>query len=494
MRHLLKVVPLVAALLTPGGAASQQAPGTAQGDIAETVTTGSGPVRGTKEGAVAVYRGIPYAAPPVGNLRWRAPQVPARWSMTRDAFAFSKACPQAGGPIPGFPPEPQSEDCLYLNVWAPSPRAAKPRAVMVWLHGGGNINGSASVAPYSGYSLAAKDVVVISLNYRLGALGFLAHKELGRERSNGASGNYGMMDIIAALKWVRANARAFGGDPDNVTVFGHSAGAWNMSQLEVSPLARGLYRRIIAMSGANFGPSGSRHGIAMLSDAEAAGARLAAHLHAASLADLRALPADRIVQVPATVWPGKNLAGGVLGIVDGYVIPGDPYTRYAGGKANRADLLLGYTAAESDGAAPASAAAYMGEVRDVYGDFADRILALYPARSDAEAIQSQARLSGEVAFKWQMMTWARTHEKTRRGQVYFYRFSHTPGIGPFRKLGPGHGAELGYVFDFPKRAWRYAAQSPEKAALDVAMIDTIQDYWVNFARTGDPNGTDLPHW
>lgn len=490
MRLSLFFASLLAAVSVPGSAVSQQPPGT----IARPVATVSGPIRGIEEDGIAVYRGIPYAAPPVGELRWRAPQAPARWTVPRDAFAFSKACPQVGGPIPGFPPEPQSEDCLYLNVWAPTQPSAKPRAVMVWLHGGGNMNGSASVAPYSGHSLAAKDVVVVSLNYRLGALGFLAHKDLGREAGNGASGNYGMMDIIAALKWVKANARAFGGDPANVTVFGHSAGAWNMSQLQVSPLARGLYRRIIAMSGANFGPSGTRQGVAMLPDAEAAGASLATYLQAGSLADLRAIPTDRIVGVPASVWPGEKLTGNLVGIVDGYVIPADPYTLYAAGKANQADLLLGYTSAETDGAQPANAAAYVREVHDRYGDFAERFLAAYPAGSDAEAVQSWQRLTGENVFKWQMTTWARQHAATGRGKVYFYRFSHTPGIGPFRRIGPGHGSEIGYVFDFPKREWRYAAQPAEKAAVDVGLIDTIQSYWVNFARTGDPNREGLPIW
>lgn len=492
MRLSLLFAALLAAVSVPGIAVSQQPPGS----VTRPVATVSGPILGIEEDGIAVYRGIPYAAPPVGELRWRAPQAPARWTAPRDALAFSKACPQVGGPIPGFPAEPQSEDCLYLNVWAPAQTSAGPRAVIVWLHGGSNTNGSASVEPYSGRSLAAKDVIVVSLNYRLGVLGFLAHPELSKESGHGASGNYGLMDIVAALKWVQANIAAFGGDPTNVTVMGHSAGARNISHLQISPLARGLYRRIIAMSGGNFGPSGTLHGNAFLRDAEAAGARFARQLGARSAAELRAIPADQLIREPKDSWRGQPSADNTLAIVDGHVIPADPYARHAAGYAAPADLLLGYTGEEGVNMSGGSmtATAFKDRVGKLYGNFAARIFKLYPAGNDAEATRSHQRLVGESWFKWQMATWARQHSATRRGKVYFYRFSHTPGIGPFRKMGPGHGSELGYVFDFPKREWRYATQSPEKAQYDVGLIDTIQNYWVNFARTGDPNGRGLPIW
>jgi para-nitrobenzyl esterase len=463
--------------------------------MAPAMTT-SGPVRGLEERGVTVYRGIPYAAPPVGDLRWRPPQPAAAWTKPRDAFAFSKACTQIGPAVPGFKPEPSDEDCLYLNVWTPTQRDKAPLAVMVWLHGGSNTNGSGSFVAYDGRKLASKGVVVVSLNHRLGALGFLAHPELTRESGHRASGNYGMMDIIAALQWVQANVGAFGGDPTRVTVFGHSAGARTMGHLQVSPLARGLYHRIIAMSGGNFGPSGTMQGDAYLSDAEAGGIRLAEHLGAPSLAELRALPAQRIIAAPKDLWGGRTRANNTLSIVDGYVVPADPYALYVAGKAAPVDLLLGYTADEAiiDPRGPITAAVFRDKIARTYGPFASRFLASYPAGSDSEATRSHRRLISRTNFTWQMATWARLHATTGKGRVYFYRFSHTPGIGPFRGVGPGHGAEIGYVFDFPKRGMRYFTQSPWRARRDIALIDIVQSYWVNFARTGDPNGPGLPPW
>ncbi len=500
MRRLLKWAGILLVLLILGSTAlwfflfKPPAPGV---PTAQAVITASGPVRGLEERGVTVYRGIPYAAAPIGDLRWRAPRPAAAWTRPRDAFAFSKACPQVGGPVQGMlPPEPQSEDCLYLNVWTPTKRGAKPFPVMVWLHGGSNTNGSASAAPYGGRLLAQKGVVVVSANYRLGALGFLAHPELSRESGHNASGNYGMMDIVAALKWVQANARAFGGDPANVTIFAHSAGAWNMSHLQVSPLARGLYRRVIAMSGGNFGPAGSTQGVALLADAEQAGVRFATHLGAHSLAELRAVPAQRIVDAPIDLWRSVPGTASTAGIVDGYVVPADPFSLYTAGEAAPVDLLVGYTSAEGANWAsePVTAAAFRQRLATDFGPFAGRFLKLYPASSDAEATRSNQRLEGERAFKWQVATWARLHTATKRGNVYLYRFSHTPGIGPFRRLGPGHGAELGYVFDFPKRGMRYGTQWPWNARRDIALSATIQSSWVPFERTGDPHGPGLPNW
>ena len=464
--------------------------------LAEAVATSSGPVRGLEEGGVSVYRGIPYAAPPVGNLRWRAPQPVAAWSETRDAFQFSKACPQHGGPVPGTPPEPQDEDCLYLNIWTPSERGPEPLPVIVWLHGGSNTNGSASAPPYGGANLARKGVVVISPNYRIGVLGFLAHPELTAESGRSASGNYGMMDIVAALRWVQANAAAFGGDPGNATVMGHSAGAWNMSHLQVSPLARGLYRRVIAMSGGNFGPAGLRQGVARLPTAEAEGVKLAARLGAGSLAELRAVPVNRIVADQAENWWTAEDGSNIRGIVDGHVVPEDPHSGYAAGEAHPADLLIGYTSMEGVNRAPnpVTAEAFKARLEREYQPFGAEFLAMYPAGSDEEATRSNQRLEGESAFKWQAATWARQHAGTGKGRVWLYRFSHTTGIGPFRFMGPGHGAELGHVFDFPRRGMRWGTQWPWNARRDIDLIDTMQGYWINFARTGDPNGPGMPEW
>lgn len=497
MRRLLKWLGILLLVLVVAAGAlwfflfKPPPPGT---PLDETVATASGPVRGLEEGGVTAYRGIPYAAPPVGELRWRAPQPVAAWSEPREAFQFSKACPQDGPPVPGMPPEPTDEDCLYLNAWTPTGRTSAPLPVIVWLHGGGNVNGSASTPPYGGANLARKGVVVISANYRLGALGFMAHPALTAESGHDASGNYGMMDIVAVLQWVKANAAAFGGDPGNVTVMGQSAGAWNMSHLQVSPLAQGLYRRVIAMSGGNFGPTDTPQGVASLATAEAEGVKLAERLGASSLAELRALPVERIVAEQAKDW---WVEGGIgRGLIDGYVVPGDPWSLHAAGKAHAVDLLTGYTRDEGINwvPEPVTAAEFRARLDRDYRPFAAEFLALYPAGSDAEATRSNQRLEGERAFKWQVATWARLHAQSGKGNVWFYRYSHTPGIGPFRFIGPGHGSDLGHVFDFPKRGMRWGTQWPWNASKDIGLIDTVQGYWINFARTGDPNASGLPTW
>jgi para-nitrobenzyl esterase len=499
MRRLLKGLGVLGLLLVLAAAAlwlflfRPPPPGT---PIAEPVMTSAGPVLGLEEQGVDVFRGIPYAAPPVGELRWRAPQPVAAWREPRQAYRFANACPQDGGPIPGLPPERTGEDCLYLNVWVPAERGEAPLPVIVWFHGGSNLNGSASAPPYGGANLAKKGAVVISPNYRLGVLGFLAYPGLTAESGHGASGNYGLMDMIAALKWTKANAAAFGGDPANVTVMAQSAGAWNMSHLQVSPLARGLYHRVIAMSGGNFGPTDTPQGIGSLATAEAEGVRFAERLGARSLAELRALPAERLVAAQAEAWGIAANGSGLRGIVDGYVVPADPWTRHAAGLAHPADLLAGYTSREGANWAPGpvTAGEFTRRLEREYAPLAAEFLAEYPAGSDTEATHSNQRLEGERAFKWQVATWARQHAAAETGRVWLYRFGHTPGIGPFRFIGPGHGAELGHVFDFPRRGLRWGTQWPWNARRDIALIDTVQGYWVNFARTGDPNGPGLPAW
>jgi para-nitrobenzyl esterase len=499
VRRLLKIAGVLVLIIVVAAAAlwfflfRPPPPGTPS---ETTVATVAGPVRGLDEGDVTVYRGIPYAAPPVGDLRWKAPQPVESWREPHDAFVFPKACPQEGSPVPGMPAEPTDEDCLYLNVWTPTARVGGPLPVIVWLHGGSNVSGSASAPPYGGANLARKGVVVVSPNYRLGVLGFLAHPELTAESGYGASGNYGMMDIVAALQWVKANVAAFGGDPQNVTVMGHSAGAWNLSHLQVSPLTSGLYQRAIAMSGGNFGPTDTAEGIASLAIAEAEGMKLGERLGANSLAKMRALPASRIVADQAETWWTAANGSNIRGIADGYVVPAAPWTRYAAGQAHAVDLLTGYTSMEGANWATAliTADQFKAKLQNDYQPFAAEFLALYPSGNDAEARRSNQRLEGERAFKWQVTTWARQHQAANIGRVWFYRFSHTTGIGPFRALGPGHGAELGHVFDFPRRGMRWGTQWPWNASKDIDLIDTIQGYWVNFARTGDPNGPGLPTW
>ena len=456
---------------------------------AEPVATDKGLVQGVDENGLAVYKGIPFAAPPVGDLRWRSPEPPAAWSGVRKADAFAPVCPQPDGANAalGMPVLPSSEDCLYLNVWTPVSLFSSRRApVMVWIYGGGFSSGGTGLPSYSGAPLAKKGVVVVSIAYRLGALGFLAHPDLSAESGHG-SGDFGLLDQIAALKWVKANIAAFGGDPDNVTIFGESAGGISVSMLAASPLAKGLFQRAISESGGSFAPARTANqggtNTPSLAVAEQQGAKFIQGLGAASIADARKIPADTILKAGGRFWP----------VMDGYVIPGDQYELYAAGQYNDTPILIGTNADE--GAlfpqAP-NAAAYVAGVKAAYGDYADKILAAYPGDTDAEAVRSGRDLFRESAFAWHTWAWARLQSQTGKGKVFVYYFAHRPpypDIPRLRDWGAAHGSEIAYVlgtFDASRgMAWTDA---------DRALSAQIQAYWVNFATTGDPNGAGLPHW
>jgi para-nitrobenzyl esterase len=442
--------------------------------------TDSGTVSGVHEGNVVVYKGIPFAAPPIGPLRWRAPQATQHWSGILPADGFKPQCMQNWPPLPTMPVEPVSEDCLYLNVWAPSAANGK-RPVMVWVHGGGFRAGSASTPLYWGNELARRyGVVVVNLSYRVGPLGFLAHPELTAESSEHVSGNYGLLDVIAGLKWVQRNVAAFGGDPGNVTIFGQSAGAWVINNLMISPAARGLFHAAIAESeGGNMGPAGTTEGMALLAGAEQSGIAFAKSLGARSIAELRRIPADKITAADFSGLPEIPNSNAALPIVDGYVIPEDPYTLYAAGKQADVPLLLGYNADESAHMfSPVATGAFVANVRQHYGAVADQFLTLYPANSESESARSQSRLWAESSFGWHMWTWARVHAQTSHSKVFFYHFV---GDG-----NAGHGAELPYVFLY---GFNGSWPSHERA-----MAEKISAYWTNFATTGDPNGDGLPRW
>jgi len=464
---------LASALLLTSWACSRQL-------AAPQSITESGVVSGVREGDIAVYKGIPFAAPPIGLLRWRAPQNVPHWSGVLHADKYKPQCVQNWPPLPTMPAEPISEDCLYLNVWTPAVDAKRKRPVMVFVYGGGFRAGSASTPLYWGNQLARKDgVVVVNLSYRVGPLGFLAHPELTAEAGYRASGNYGLLDVIAGLEWVHRNVSAFGGDPANVTIFGQSAGAWIINNLMISPLARGLFHAAIAESeGGAMGPAGTGEGMAFLVRAEMAGVAFARTLGARSIAELRRVPADKITASDFAGLPGIPNSNMALPIVDGYVIPDDPYTLYQAGKQAAVPLLLGYNADESAHMfTPVATATFIANVRQRYGTMADQFLAVYPANSDAEAVRSQARLWVESSFGWHMWTWARLHAQTSHNKVYFYYFV---GDG-----NAGHGAELPYVF-------LYAKGFSSRAERDMA--EKVSTYWTNFAKTGDPNGDDLPPW
>jgi para-nitrobenzyl esterase len=447
---------------------------------------------------VRVYKGIPFAAPPVGDLRFRAPQPPAKWEGMRRADQFGPMCMQGGaggrgggkgpakGPAKGnAPTAAMSEDCLYLNVWtaALSPNAKRP--VMVWLHPGGYTSGSGAAPGTDGEALAKKGVVLVTINYRLGIFGFFSHPDLTRESDRRGAANQAFLDQAAALQWVQKNIAAFGGDPKRVTVFGDSAGASSIGNLAASPLTKGTYQRAIAESGAWSGLSIGA--VRKLADAEQAGIRTAEALGAKSLADLRAKPAAEL------------LAGGRGGgpVVDGWFLPDEPASIFAQGKQNDVPILVGSNKDEGTFfSQPTTAAAWIQRARQRYGDMADQFLKLYPAGSDAEANASElAAFRDELG--WVQRNWARLQSKTGKSKAYVYYFTHEPPPAPGEQPGPNgfpargsgatHGAEAPYVFEnlLGNRPW---------ADLDRKLSGTISSYWVNFAENGDPNGKNLPKW
>jgi para-nitrobenzyl esterase len=446
------------------------------------VRTQSGIVRGVRAGGVDAWLGLPYAAAPTGPRRWRPPAPPPAWEAVRDASHFAPACLQTGVSMPGETPPAVSEDCLYLNIWAPA-RKARPTPVMVWIHGGGYANGSAAMPLYWGDRLARKGVVVVDFGYRLGPLGYLALAELTAESGRGSSGNYGLMDQIAALRWVRANIAAFGGDPRNITVFGQSAGAMSVSMLMASPQAAGLFERAVGESGGLFEPVELAPSYA-LAQAQKDGAAYEASVGAKSLAELRALPA-------ATLLTGR--AGEISHpVIEPWILPLSPYEAFVAGKANDTPVLVGFNAEEARSLTDLTsvrAATFADDLRKAFGPLPPAIAAAYPFASDDEARTARANLERDLRFGWDMWAWARLD--SRKSRAFLYYFAHRPPFphGSVRaRWGASHYAELWYVFDhLDQETWRWTTA-------DRRLADEISGYWVNFARTGDPNGPGLPRW
>jgi para-nitrobenzyl esterase len=473
-------ITLVLVLTTLHAMARGQAIGVEGGDISGTTGSNSD---------VRVYRGIPYAAPPLGSLRWRAPQSVAPWEGVRKAEQFSATCMQPERPkdsvySPGY--EPTSEDCLYLNVWTPAKSAKDRLPVMVWVHGGGFRFVSGSEKFFNGERLATKGAVVVTFNYRLGVFGFLAHPELSKEADRHVSGNYGSLDQIAALHWVQKNIAAFGGDPNRVTIFGQSAGANSVCYLMASPLAKGLFIHAIGESVVGcLGPSAE---VASYENAEQAGAKFLAAAKVGSIAELRAKPAEELLKINGE-FPFRPL-------IDGYFLRSDPDTIFRRGEENQVPLLVGSNGDEGTllGRAPESAAAFVAQARLRFGDQADQFLTLFPADSDARAKESNYKL-----WRDQVASQARTLARlvTRDGKIeaYRYYFSHKPPVpnGMFREqarneLGAYHSSEIEYVFDnLDTRPYLWSDT-------DRKLSKMMSSYWVNFAKTGDPNGPGLPKW
>jgi len=465
---------------------------------AEPVRTTSGLVEGatTDGGAIRVFRGIPFAAPPVGALRWKAPQPVTPWTGVRAATEFSSYCAQnALFDDMVFHGKP-SEDCLYLNVWTPAKAPGEKRPVMVWIHGGGFNAGAADEPRHEGTALARKGVVVVTVNYRLGVFGFLAHPELTAESGRGASGNYGLLDQLAALGWVRDNAAAFGGDPGNVTIFGESAGSFAVSALVASPLARGLVHKAIGESGAFFGRNALP--AASLADSEKSGVSFGASVGAASLAALRAKTTDELLKATREREPW------FAPTIDGHVLPKGVEAIYAAGEQLHVPLLAGWNADEVRGGVvlakePPTAKTFVEGVRRQFGPAADAILKVFPASTEAEALRSAGDLAGDTFLVYATWKWIVEHARTSGAPVYRYRFDRKIPVAPDTKIdgrpataedvGARHAGEIEYVFgtldSVPKVTWTDA---------DRKLSDLMTTCWSNFARAGHPNGPGVPSW
>lgn len=455
--------------------------------VAQDAMTGSGRLSGSREAGVVRYLGVPYAQPPIEDLRWRDPRQVEVWSGVREATRFAPACPQVGVSMPGEPESPTDEDCLYLNIWAPDARSeVQPYPVIVWIPGGGLTNGSTSIPLYDGAALARRGVVVVTVAYRLGVLGFLAHPELTAENEAGGSGNYGLMDQVAALQWVRDNIGAFGGDPDRVTVAGQSAGATSVSILMASPRAKGLFQRAIGQSGGLFEPLALAPRY-VLENAEADGAAYGDALGALTLGELRALPVERFL--------GDSRADVVVHpVIEPRLLPEPPYDVFAAGRHNDVPLLVGFNAEEAlslTDVSDVTAQGFHEQLSARWGALPPALLEPYPFATDTEAQTARADLERDLRFGWDIRAWARLATAHGQSPVHVYYFARRPPYaeGSIQQTwGAGHFAELWYMFDhLDQQPWPWTQA-------DRRLADDMADYWAAFARQGDPNGDGRPAW
>ncbi len=459
----------------------------------DSIRVEGGLISGAAADGVRIFKGIPFAAPPMGELRWKAPQPVVAWDGVRKCEAFGPECPQASYPTSSMyfsPPQKQSEDCLYLNVWTAA-RSGERRPVMVWIHGGALTRGSGANRVYDGTALAKKGVVLVTINYRLGPLGYLAHPELTSESPQHSSGNYGVLDQIAALKWVQKNIAAFGGDSSRVTIFGESAGSWSVNILVATPLAKGLFHRAIGESGGQFGPGTYlKEDRDKLPSAEKIGAAFAKAVGASSLKELRALPAEKIIEVFFNDAEGRKFR--TQPIVDGWVLPDEIRTIFAQGKQNDIPVIVGSNANEMTTLTPPASVPrtledYRKRIESQYGEMVKEFDAVYPVKTEADIANGYLGSARDTLFTLQMRTWARM-TATGHSKAYLYSFSHVPPNPNSKYLGAYHASEIAYVF---------GNLNPENRAyqdVDHKLAEILSSYWVNFATTGDPNAKGLPRW
>ncbi|HRS52615.1 MAG TPA: carboxylesterase family protein [Candidatus Marinimicrobia bacterium] len=450
--------------------------------ISGQVEIEGGLIQGIVTNDLIIFKGVPFAEPPVGDLRWKAPQPVKNWEGIRQTTQFAPAPMQAGNPVSG-----KSEDCLYLNIWTPAKSTNEKLPVMVWIYGGGFSFGSTSDPVHNGEHLARKGVVVVSIAYRVGQLGFLAHPELSAENPNRVSGNYGLLDQIAGLQWVQRNIPAFGGDPTNVTIFGESAGAISVSMLCASPLAKGLFRRAISQSGGSFGPTRPTtypgENMKTLRQAEKEGESYLAKAGVKTIAELRKIEADKL----PTGWG----LPGAWPIIDGYVIPDDQYKLYENSQYNDVDVLIGYNSDEGlsfpVGRTPNE---FIENVKNRFGPYADSLLQVYPVEKNL--INRSARnLMRDAAFGWHTWSWARLQSQTGKSKIFFYYFDQHPQYpsdSPQADHGTPHGVDVAYVFMTLDSTRSKISKS------DIETSHIMATYWTNFAKYGNPNCKGLTEW
>ena len=444
------------------------------------VKTENGQVSGIKSGDISIFMGIPFAAPPVGELRWKAPAPVKDWKGVLKCDKFS-ASPMQRNPVPFMmwteefitPPANLSEDCLYLNVWTPAKSSKDKLPVFVWIYGGGFSSGSAACAVYDGEEMAKKGVIFVSFNYRVGVLGFMAHPDLSSESANKVSGNYGLLDQIAALVWIKKNIEAFGGDPQKVTIAGQSAGSMSVCALVASPLAKGLFRGAIAESG---GILNGRMN-SSLADAEKSGVAFMGKLKTSNIDELRKKSADELI----------NAAGNFGVVTDGYVIPSDVFDAFKNGKFNDVEMMAGWVTGDGSlmGGENLTPDKYKEQAIKNYGDKSEEFLKLFPGNTN-DQVSVSLKQSGLMQFAaLPAYLWAGFSNK----KAYIYEFSHVPVDKPdFPNYGAFHTSEVPFALHtlhLWKRPWR---------DIDFAVEKTMNDYWVNFVKNGNPNGKDLPEW
>jgi para-nitrobenzyl esterase len=483
--HRINLLPL--ALLICTTLSAQPPP------VARPIQIESGKLLGvlTPDQKVIAYKGIPYAQPPIGDLRWRAPQPIGKWKKVLLAIDFGPHCIQSRTwPDMVFHDAGASEDCLTLNVWAPVPAAKHPSPlpVMVWIYGGGYTSGGTSEARQDGQFLAHRGVIVVSMNYRLGIFGYFTHPELTTESPHQSSGNYGLMDQSFAIGWVRRNIAAFGGDPANITIFGESAGSQSVSALMASPVAKDLFAKAIGESGAGFYSFSNT--LRPRQEAEANNVAWAERVFGSSkLFYLRSLTTDELLKAAtAKTTPAPPYFGP---IVDGYFLPDSQPHIYAEGKQAQIPVLGGWNANESRPSTPPTAVSFTTQAQTEFGPDALKFLAVYPAANDAEAVRSANDYAGDKFIAFSTWAWLEAQVKTGGAPVYRYFLDlGSPGDRNHPiSMGAFHSDDIEYIFGTldsrPEMAIR-----PE----DRALSELMGQYWTNFAKTGDPNGPGLPRW